>query len=143
MMNISPVKALRSDKRSIKRFYKEHGYSASFMGFDTAYLIKLDDHIIASVIVSYITDNNNQALLHGLFVHKDYRNQHYASLLIQHAKQKHLSMVCFVDKALMPFYGRLGFNLINNNNQISSVNLERLYIYLRYIPQLVAVTYLK
>lgn len=51
-VSLCPVLAKRSDKKSILRFYKENNYSARFIGFDSCYLIKAQDKIIASVIIS-------------------------------------------------------------------------------------------
>lgn len=51
-LNSGVIVAKKNDKKSILRFYKENHYPARFIGFDHCYLIKVDDNIIASVIIS-------------------------------------------------------------------------------------------
>ena len=51
-LNLYPILANKADKKSILRFYKDNHYSARFIGYDSCYLIKENDNIIASVIIS-------------------------------------------------------------------------------------------
>ncbi|TRX56314.1 GNAT family N-acetyltransferase [Thalassomonas sp. M1454] len=93
--------AEKSDKKSIKRFYKNNNYSASFMGNDTCYLMKLNDEIIAAVVISNIDDCN---FLHALVVNNKYQHKGLASQLLKHSLVKHSTLYCFADRSLNPLY---------------------------------------
>ena len=147
-INITVITAQQSDKKNIKRFYKNNHYAASYMGYDSCYIIKIDNNIVASVIVSYIVNENSQALLHALFVDESYRKNKLASLLIQKAQQEHSSIVCFAHKKLIGFYQKLDFIPIETFQTkeaqlLSSTNLAKLSQYQRYNTQLTAYIYHK
>lgn len=148
--------ATKSDKKALKRFYKNQHYSASFIGFDSAYIILDNEQIIASAIVSYSTSDNNQALLHALVVAKPYQKQGIATELINIIKQqhchnhsnKHSSIVCFTKPELAIFYQALSFKKLtqeqapnspiisDENNLITDVNFKRFNAYRKKNPAL-------
>lgn len=152
-----PVKlAAKSDKKSVKRFYKSQHYSASFIGFDSTYIVLDNEQIIASAIVSYSTSDNNQALLHALVVAKPYQKQGIATELINIIKQqhchnyreKHSTIVCFTKPELAIFYQALSFRnltqeqkfssstISDENNLLTDVNFKRLNAYRKSAPTL-------
>ena len=124
--------AKKSDKKDISKFYKRHGYSAKFMGFDTCYFIEANNEIIASVILSNLVEaeaklkakaeaiqsapeNENSSLahaplfLHALFVVQDYRKLGLGRQLMAHAIERHHHIICFAEQTLTPFYQALRF----------------------------------
>ncbi|PKI12935.1 GNAT family N-acetyltransferase [Colwellia sp. 12G3] len=126
---LCPVLAKKSDKKSILRFYKDNHYSARFIGYDTCYLIKKNDKIIASVILSLgenrpeisqigedilLTKSRAkpQYLLHALFVTPDYRKLGYAESLLKHSITHHQQLVCFAQTSLNKLYLNNGFTLL-------------------------------
>ncbi|WDE03330.1 GNAT family N-acetyltransferase [Thalassomonas viridans] len=94
----------KSDKKAIKRFYRQHSYSAGFMGLDSCYLVKDKQQIIACVIHSRLVVENQQSLLHALVVAPGYRRQAIASSLLDYSCAFHPLTVCFADKQLAPLY---------------------------------------
>lgn len=98
------IKANKSDKKSILRFYKAQQYSARFLGLDHCYIIKNNEKIIASVIVSYIDKSNPMGFLHALVVDKTFQHQGLASQLIKYTEKQHPTMVCFANESLTPLY---------------------------------------
>ena len=135
-LNYSVIVAKKADKKSILRFYKANHYPARFIGFDHCYLIKVDDNIIASVIISQ--GNNSQQLnptsenvsnsshldlcqnkpayfLHALLVAPNYRGLGYAEHLLAHAIMIHQPLVCFAQESLRRFYLNNGFTYIADN----------------------------
>ncbi|WP_448248692.1 GNAT family N-acetyltransferase [Thalassotalea agariperforans] len=128
-----PVKlAAKSDKKSVKRFYKSQHYSASFIGFDSTYIVLDNEQIIASAIVSYSTSDNNQALLHALVVAKLYQKQGIATELINIIKQqhchnyreKHSTIVCFADDKLSQFYQRMSFKVVSSKSKSDNTQCQ-------------------
>lgn len=128
---LSITTASKTDKKDILRFYKQQHYSARFLGFDHCYVIKSNQQIIASVIVSMITQNNNQAFLHALVVDTNYRHQHLASMLLQHCIRQHLELVCFAQLSLAPLYINNGFV----QAKINSLTPELQQRYQRYLAK--------
>ena len=112
-MTLMITKAEKSDKKEILRFYKQQHYSARFLGFDQAYFIKKNEAIIACVIVSNLSSNCHQALLHALVVDKAWRKQRIASKLLEHCTTLHEHIVCFADSSLSTFYKTNGFYQAN------------------------------
>jgi len=96
--------ALKSEKKDILRFYKSQRYPARFIGLDHCYTIKEKHSIIASVIVSFLSDENKQPFLHALVTNKQYHHQGIASQLLHHIQTQHPKVVCFADKSLRLFY---------------------------------------
>lgn len=116
--------AKKSDKKDILKFYKRHGYSAKFMGFDTCYFIEANGEIIASVILSNLieaeakqskAEHDESSLahaplfLHALFVVQDYRKLGLGRQLMAHAIERHHHIICFAEQTLTPFYQALRF----------------------------------
>jgi GNAT superfamily N-acetyltransferase len=135
-LNSGVIVAKKNDKKSILRFYKENHYPARFIGFDHCYLIKVDDNIIASVIISQGNklqqvnpstehDSNNgylnfppnktPYLLHALLVVPSYRRLGYAEHLLSHAIINHQTLICFAQKSLRELYLNNGFIHIEDN----------------------------
>ncbi len=112
--NFSFYKTTKTDKKSILRFYKKSGYSASFMGYDNTYWLLNNNEIVGSVILSYVEDSNTCALLHGLFISPSFRNQHLGYELVSNVLQIHTEVICFADESLTAFYNKLGLHVTNN-----------------------------
>ena len=123
--------AEKSDKKAIKRFYKQQKYSASFIGFDHCYFIKHHNQIVACVIISFIRENHLQALLHALVVDKNYQGLGLAKQLIFNIDCHYKSLVCLADKTLTLFYQKLGFKH-STPNQINEDIEQR---YLQYVQK--------
>ncbi len=126
------VKANKSDKKDIQRFYKAQHYPASFIGLDNCYLIKEDNNIVASVIISEIKGNNKQYFLHALVVNKAQQSQGLASQLIQHTKHLHQPLVCFAEKTLADFYFKQGMKAIEESPLNTCLNEQLLLRFNRY-----------
>jgi N-acetylglutamate synthase-like GNAT family acetyltransferase len=115
------VKATKSDKKDIMRFYKTQHYSASYIGQDQCYLVKRDHCIIACAIVSAGQESGDVWLLHGLVTDKDQRGKNIASLIVKTIindenelkKVRYGKIICFADSALQAFYKKNHF--INHN----------------------------
>tara|TARA_R110000787_G_scaffold269764_2_gene376650 strand:- start:291 stop:776 length:486 start_codon:yes stop_codon:yes gene_type:complete len=126
------VKAKKSDKKDIMRFYKNQRYSASFIGQDQCYIVKRGDFIIASAIVSAGQGSDDCWLLHGLVTNKDQRGENIASLLLQTIfseqnalkQARYQQIVCFADIALQPFYQKNHFISYNSSKNIAQLPLE-------------------
>lgn len=98
------LKAEKPDKKAILRFYKEQNYSASFIGFDKVYYIKKNQKIIASMIISKISNEHHHEFLHALVVDKHFQLQGVASKLLKFALAQHKPLICFANEALSHFY---------------------------------------
>ena len=105
--------ATKSDKKSIKRFYKQQQYPGSFMGNDTCYIAMHDGQLIGCAIVSEL---EGVRFLHALVIEVTYRNQGIASRLLK-MLSKHPPIICFADISLSHLY------LSNNFKQISMESL--------------------
>ncbi|HBY88054.1 MAG TPA: hypothetical protein DEO86_19540 [Colwellia sp.] len=135
-LNSGIIVAKKADKKSVLRFYKENYYPARFIGFDHCYLIKVDDNIIASVIISQgnkaqqvtpITERNSNHshlnlspnktpyLLHALLVAPNYRRLGHAEHLLSHAIMNHQPLICFAQESLRKLYLNNGFTHIEDN----------------------------
>lgn len=139
-MLISPFKyqiglAKKSDKKSILRFYKTNHYSARFIGFDNCYLIKNNEEIIASVIISRCDvdresivnlANKSQYFLHALVVAPAYRGAGLASMLIQSVLPRYHPLVCFAQDSLSTLYLKQGFSALESTH-IKQVLLPALF----------------
>lgn len=112
--NFSFYKTTKTDKKSILRFYKTSGYSASFMGYDSTYWLLSHNEIVGSVMLSYIEESNTYALLHGLFISPSLRNQHLGYELVSYVLTLHTKVICFADESLTAFYNKLGLYVTNN-----------------------------
>ncbi len=128
------VLADRSDKKCVKRFYKANNYSANFMGNDHCYLIKVENKIIATVIISNIDDIN---FLHGLVVTKEYQHKGLASQLLAHSSSKHSMIYCFADLSLNSLYTANSYEQIDTS-QLSEALLTRFNNYQNKNSQLTA-----
>jgi N-acetylglutamate synthase-like GNAT family acetyltransferase len=121
---------VKTDKKSLMRFYKQQHYSAGLLGFDNVYIIKHEDVIIAAVILSALEKDNPQLFLHGLVIDEKFQHQGLASELVQYALGIHSSksMVCFANNELSEFYQRNGF-VLSDEKQLLAPLLSR---YLQY-----------
>ena len=106
---IEIIKSNKTSKKDIQRFYKLNNYSASYIGYDHTYIIKLEDKIIGAVIISYQSENNHYALLHALLVTVNYRHKGYAKQLIKKTLSEHNNLICFTEKGLENLYINNGF----------------------------------
>lgn len=114
------LEAKKSDKKTIKRFYKTQHYSAAFIGYDKCYYFQNNnEEIIAAVIVSYVCLDNKQALLHALVVDKAHRNKSLALKLIAHCLQQHPNIVCFARAELSKLYLTANMTLITANKPLA------------------------
>ncbi len=161
-LNSCVILAKKADKKSILRFYKDNHYPARFIGFDHCYLIKMDDNIIASVIISQgnksqqvsptsggssnnsylnLSPNKPPYLLHALLVAPNYRRLGFAEHLLAHAIINHQPLVCFAHESLRGLYLNNGFTYIADNllNQYLTPDLiNRLQQYSKNKPDLKA-----
>jgi len=112
-MKLSITTAIKTDKKSLMRFYKQQHYSAGLLGFDNVYVIKHEEVIIAAVIVSALEKDNPQLFLHALVVDDKFRQQGLASKLLKHIRSIHSSqeVICFASIELSKFYQKSGFEL--------------------------------
>jgi GNAT superfamily N-acetyltransferase len=101
-MNI--IKATKSDKKAILRFYNSQHYSARFIGYDHCYFMKDDQIIVAAMIVSKIAHQHRHYFLHALVVAEQFQKQGVASQLIQAALKLHQPLICFADESLSALY---------------------------------------
>jgi GNAT superfamily N-acetyltransferase len=125
--------ANKSDKKDILRFYKVNNYSARFIGFDKCYLIKKNQVIIASVIVSKARldqqesaerNSKSQYFLHALVVAPTYQKQGLATQLVKHSLTLHSSLVCFSDASLAPLYLKQGFKALSDSLVKNNLTIE-------------------
>lgn len=110
--------ATKANKKAILRFYKQQRYSARFIGLDYCYIIQHHKVIIASVIVSKLTQDNPQYLMHALVVTQEFRQKSLASYLIQHVAAIHQPIVCFAKQELASLY------LKNNMRKLCDKQIE-------------------
>ena len=124
------VEALKSDKKDIMRFYKSQQYSASFIGHDHCYIVKFDNKIVASVILSAGQACGDYWLLHGLVIDKVMRGKKIASVILQaiinseHLGSKFKKIICFADVALQGLYNKNLFVTYNSNDEIETLPQE-------------------
>ncbi|ARD42860.1 GNAT family N-acetyltransferase [Colwellia sp. PAMC 21821] len=126
------VKATKADKKSVLRFYKAQRYSASYIGQDHCYTVKVDNRIVASAIVSGGQEADNFWLLHGLVTNKAEQGKGLASLILQTIvndvnaleKKRYEKIICFADSALQQFYKKNQFIKYNTKDEIASLPIE-------------------
>ena len=159
-LNSYPILSKKADKKAILRFYRDNHYSARFIGFDSCYLIKVNDNIIASVIISQgnksqqidtaseltstdtsqeLSQNKPQYLLHALLVAPDYQKLGYAQHLLKYAITHHQPLVCFVQASLKNLYLNNGFTLITDdllNKRLTLGLFNRFQQYSKNKPEL-------
>lgn len=134
------IKAIKTDKKDILRFYKNQQYAASFIGHDQCYIVKIDQCIIASVIISAGQDPGDFWLLHGLVTDKAQRGKNIASLILhaliseknEQKKARYKNIICFADKALKAFYSSNHFILYNACDDIAQLPEEFKQRLIRY-----------
>lgn len=134
------VKAAKTDKKDIMRFYKTQRYAASFIGQDQCYLVKHNSLIIASAIVSAGQEAGEFWLLHGLVTNKALRGKNIASLILQkiisvkneQAQARYEKIICFADKSLQQFYQINHFVSFNTSNNIAQLPVEFRQRFVRY-----------
>ena len=127
--------AVKSDKKTIKQFYKRQHYSASFMGFDTVYFIKHNDAVIAAVIISQIKKCNSQYFLHALVVDKQYRNCGLATQLLKYHHIHAQQITCFAATQLKELYLNANYYLASSK-QLNETNFLRYQQYQKSKPNL-------
>ncbi|KGJ99035.1 GNAT family N-acetyltransferase [Thalassotalea sp. ND16A] len=130
------IQADKTNKKAIKRFYKNNHYSASFMGDDACYFITEDSadntNIIAGVIISY---QQSTPFLHALVVTKEYRGKGLSTLLLNHCQQQINLIYCFANNSLCRLYQQQGFASIAANQLPESLKV-RLLNYQQKSPSL-------
>ncbi|TLU64145.1 GNAT family N-acetyltransferase [Thalassotalea litorea] len=102
----------KSDKKAIQRFYKQQRYSARFLGDDATYLVRDNQDIIASVIISF---KDSHSFLHALVVDNNHRGQGIAQSLLAKAAEQHPQLYCFCGNELMSFYQKQHFAVIEGS----------------------------
>lgn len=154
--------ANKLDKKPLKRFYKNLHYPFSYMGLDTVFLLKktvnnndtnqqdVGDEIIASVVISKLSPENPQYLLHALLVAPAYRKQGIAAALLEQASdfirnikaqqatqnsQSAICLIAFADKALTAFYQKKGYIESRHDALLPPLSL-RYQSYLKKQPHL-------
>ena len=126
------VKATKADKKDILRSYKNQRYSASYIGQDHCYIVKINNHIIASAIVSGGQISDNFWLLHALVTDRAEQGKSIASLILQtiindeneNTKVRYEKIICFVDSELQQFYIKNHFSKYNTKGEISNLPVE-------------------
>lgn len=134
------IKALKTDKKDIFRFYKNQQYAASFIGQDQCYMVKVDQLIIASAIVSGGQEVDKFWLLHGLVTDKDQRSKNIASLILhtiisdenEQKKARYENLICFADKELQEFYLSNHFISYNTCDEVDRLPVEFKQRLIRY-----------
>lgn len=126
------VKASKVDKKDILRFYKAQHYPAAFIGHDQAYLLKTNNNIIASAIVSAGKALSDYWLLHALVTDKTCRGKGYASKLLQiiltektqENTIRYNKLICFAEDNLASFYLANQFKTFNADTDIATLPKE-------------------
>lgn len=146
VFNKRPVLALKSDKKALLRFYKNNRYSAKFIGGDRCYLIKADNTIVASVIVSSGQSEQHdsdktpvQYLLHALLIAPAYQKQGLASSLLKHALNEQPALVCFAKTTISQLYLNNGFSSVSQTfikQHLQPEFLKRFRQYTKQQPEL-------
>lgn len=143
-------KAEKTDKKDIMRFYKSQRYSARYIGQDQGYFIKINDNIIACVIVSGGRECSQFWLLHALVIRPTYRKKGIASLLlrtiltensssairaIEQSKAKvasYANIICFAAPNLQALYVSNQFVHYNSPDDIAQLPNEFRSRFTRY-----------
>jgi len=126
------IKAKKTDKKDIMRFYKSQRYTASYIGHDQCYIVRHDNFIIASAIVSSGKAVGDIWLLHGLVINETLRGNNIASLILQKIvsrknEQAHVmyeEIICFADISLQFFYQKNNFISFDTNNDLAKLPFE-------------------
>jgi len=134
------IKAVKTDKKDILRFYKNQQYAASFIGHDQCYIVKMDQCIIASVIISAGQEPGSFWLLHGLVTNKAQRGKNIASLMLhaiisdknERKQARYKNIICFADEALQTFYLSNHFIHYNTRDDIAQLPIEFKQRLIRY-----------
>lgn len=100
----------KSDKKAIQRFYKQQRYSARFLGDDVTYLVRDNQDIIASVIISF---KDSHPFLHALVVAECWQHQGLATKLLIECQKHCPRLICFCAPELSPFYTKNGFAVVS------------------------------
>lgn len=141
------IKAIKTDKKDIMRFYKAQHYAASYIGQDQCYFIKVDELIIACAMISAGQENGELWLLHALVTDQQHRGKGIASLLLDTiiAEKKpvditmlanktvikseiilpaYAKVICFAAQTLQRFYVSNQFRVYNSTADISQLPNE-------------------
>lgn len=133
-------KAAKTDKKDIMRFYKTQRYAASYIGQDQCYFIKVNNEIIACVMVSTGQENGECWLLHALVVNKAYQGRGIASQLLQaiyaekceQKQAQYRQILCFAENSLSTFYYANQFANYNAEHDIAQLPKEFKHRYISY-----------
>lgn len=155
------VIADKADKKAIKRFYKSAKAPLSYMGLDTVFCItpasndednsnkeltrNADKHIIGGVVLSQLTSDNHQYLLHALFIEQKYRKKGLSSLLL-HEVNKFITektnkqglsqeVIVFAEQDLTSFYFKHAYHEITSESLLAPLAL-RYRSYIKKQPRL-------
>ncbi|MFT5814597.1 MAG: N-acetylglutamate synthase-like GNAT family acetyltransferase [Psychroserpens sp.] len=126
------VKATKVDKKNIIRFYKNQQYSASYIGKDQCYIVKVNNIIIACAIISGGKKNDGFWLLHGLVIDKVQRGKSIASLILQtiitdkdeFTYLRYEQIICFADIGFQAFYQSNNFISYNTSENTAQLPTE-------------------
>lgn len=130
--SVNVVKASKADKKDILRFYKAQYYSAAFIGYDQTYLIKINNNIIASAIVSAGKEPSEYWLLHALVTDKNFQGKGFASKILQlilteknqDNTNKYKKLICYAEDELASFYLANQFQIFNSESDIATLPEE-------------------
>ncbi|ASP47383.1 GNAT family N-acetyltransferase [Cognaticolwellia beringensis] len=133
-------KATKADKKELLRFYKTQRYSARFIGQDHCYIVKINNHIIASAMISGGQVSDNFWLLHALVTVKAEQGKSIASLILQtiindeheNENARYENIICFIDSELQQFYIKNNFSKYNTKDEIASLPVEFKQRLIRY-----------
>lgn len=113
----------KPQKKSVLRFYKQHHYSARFIGHDTCFIITKNDEIIGACIISKVEQVN---FFHALVIDPKFQGRGLASKLINDSLNTFGSLLCFADIKHHQFYLKLGFSAVNNEQFQSETSFQPL-----------------
>lgn len=139
-LNLKVSAATKFDKKDIQRFYKAQHHSARFIGNDLCYLVKIEQKIIASAIVSAGQENSDTWLLHGLVTDNNFRNLGIASLILKSIMAvknednliNFTKIICFADQLLQSFYCSNHFQIIPKIDETDDIPAEFIMRFKRY-----------
>lgn len=147
------AKTSKTDKKTIKAFYKGMHYNAKYMGGDHVFIIyktatsQSSQNIVAAVMLSQVIPKAQQWFLHALVVNSAYQQQGLALRLLTdvadwvHSTSSAYDIVCFADKSLLPLYQKAHYQALHEKslaNELSSHLYTRFIGYQQKSPQLCA-----
>ncbi|GLX80150.1 hypothetical protein tinsulaeT_34900 [Thalassotalea insulae] len=132
------IRADKSDKKAILRFYRSQHYSARYLGHDQVYMIKQQQTIIAAAMVSQIQADSPVYFLHAVVVNSHYQKQGLASALLLEIDKAQQSLLCFAKISLAPLYQKIAMTHQPSKQiqQLPTHLQQRYYSYLIKQPAL-------